>query len=131
MKSLFLAGAIALALAGCATGRQDLTVSGGPIAIGHSPAQVETAIEAGLKGRGWIVTGKAPGRITATVEGRGKTSATVAVVYSGTAYSVEYLDSVGLSYNARSGEIHKTYKRWVANLKSAIDARMNQRRPGN
>jgi len=122
-----LVGAIVLSLAACATAKQDLTVAGGPVAVGHTANQVEAAIEAGLKGHNWVETGKQPGRITATVSGGGKAhaSATVAIVYSATGYSIEYVDSTGLSYNDKSGAIHKTYKRWVANLKADIDSHMN------
>lgn len=118
--------ALVLPLAACATTKKDLSVGGGPVAVGHTAAQVEAAVEAGLKDKGWVETNKQPGRITATVTGIGKghPSATVAVVYSATAYSIEYVDSANLKYDDKSGDIGRAYGRWTNNLKAAIDAHL-------
>lgn len=128
MKRIIFVTAVLFATAAgaCATQKKDLTVAGGAIAVGHTAGQVEAAIEGGLKDHRWVETGKQPGRITAKVEGIGKghPSATVAVVYSPSAYSIEYVDSSGLDYNDKTGAIHGTYKKWTNNLRAAIDARL-------
>ena len=128
MKRLGFATAIliAVAVSACATAKKDLTVPGGAIAAGHTTGQVEAAIEDGLKDHRWVETGKQPGRITAKVEGIGKghPTATVAIVYSASTYSIEYVDSTGLSYDEKTGSIHGNYKKWTNNLRASIDKRL-------
>ncbi len=91
---------------------------------GYTVQQVEQAVLQSLKARGWKVREQTPGRIVAKLDVRAKHSATVAVNYTATNYSITYVDSEGLNYNAKTGDIHRNYNRWVNNLNADIQSRV-------
>ena len=67
---------------------------------------------------GWETDTVKPGLIRATLHLRAHT-AVVDIPYSLTDYSIIYVDSNNLDYDGHS--IHRSYPRWVNNLKAKID----------
>ncbi|AKE52616.1 hypothetical protein [Kangiella geojedonensis] len=67
---------------------------------------------------GWETDTVKPGLIRATLHLRAHT-AVVDIPYSLTDYSIIYVDSNNLDYDGQN--IHRSYPRWVNNLKAKID----------
>ena len=67
---------------------------------------------------GWEMQPVRPGLIKGTLNLRSHT-AVVDIPYSLKSYSIIYVDSVNLDYDGRN--IHRSYPRWVNNLKVKID----------
>ena len=121
--SIILAAGLAASLAACSIREKPLlTVVDAPIATAPDEASIAQTIEAKLTARGWDILDKAPGKITAKYsKGNPKEdepghSATIAVLYDADSYSIEYVDSENLDYDADKGDIHRIYNRWVHNL---------------
>ena len=70
-------------------------------------------------GRGWSVEDVAPGQIRATINLR-ESHAVVAINFTRTHFSINYVDSRNLEYNGK--EIHRSYNGWVQNLEHDIIA---------
>lgn len=112
------------ALAACSTSKPPLAVMQAPISTGHTSSEVEQAILTWLEGRGWKVKERTPGGIVANIDVRARHFATIAVTYSGAAFSIDCVDSTGLEYDAEKKTIHGNYNRWVANLRDDINLRL-------
>jgi len=123
IRTLLVCAAFA-ALAACSTSKPPLAISQAPIAASHSTSEVESAILSALAGRGWQVAEKTPGKIVATIDVRGRHSAKIAVLYSAASFSIDYVDSTGLEYDAEKKTIHRNYNRWVANLRNDINMKL-------
>ncbi len=87
--------------------------------IATSAKQVEAAVLQSLSNRGWTVLKRSAGRIEAQYA-RSDFSANIAVAYTGSTFSITYLDSTGLSYDAAKNKIHTNYNKWISNLKNDI-----------
>lgn len=125
MKRIVLALAFGLAAAACnTTSKPTMNIVNASAGMGHDASAVGSAIETSLVGLGFKVIDKTPNLITARIELRGKHSATVRIPYTDKSYSIEYVDSSGLNYDAKSGSIHHNYNRWVGNLRLAIDRQL-------
>lgn len=74
--------------------------------------------------RGWVFADDGPGAMTGTVVVRGKHTAKVRVVYDEQAFSILYLDSNQLNYDAERKEIHPNYNSWVRNLRNDIQTQV-------
>ena len=118
-----LAAFALLALTACMTDKPPLAFTNQPIDVAKSQTDIETAIVRSLEDRGWMVTEKTPGRVVAKIDVRARHSATIAISYTATTYSIAYVDSSGLDYDAKKGTIHRNYNRWIANLNNDIAAR--------
>jgi hypothetical protein len=70
--------------------------------------------------RGWTMADVSPGVLHATYARRGFT-VTIAVTFSSTAYSINYVSSQGLNYDPDSETIHRNYNSWIQNLKKQIN----------
>ena len=82
--------------------------------LGHS-------IRVSLMGYNWIPVEDEPGRITARYEKSGGVIAVeIGIDYGADGWTVEYLRSKNLDYNARRSTIHKNYVRWINNLNKSI-----------
>jgi predicted lipoprotein len=124
IRSVLVAAAV-LSLSGCTfTSKPLMNFDQSAVEPGHTAEQVEQAVIESLKSRGWQVQERTPGRILAKLEKRGKHSATIAVTYSATNYSIAYVDSENLNYDAATGDIHRNYNRWVNNLNADIQSRI-------
>jgi hypothetical protein len=74
---------------------------------------------------GWSMTEIAPGHIRADINVRGKHQASVDINYDGRGYSIAYVDSENLKYDAEKGVIHRNYNSWVQNLDNQIRLESN------
>lgn len=84
---------------------------------------VYRAIKEAGQSLGWKITKIRPG----VAEGKLYLRTHLAVVrinYSSSAYSIHYVSSKNLKYNAEKQTIHSNYNGWVQNLENAIDARL-------
>jgi hypothetical protein len=85
---------------------------------GMTAEQVREAIVTAAARRRWVVQEQSPSSMLATIDVRGKHSATVDITYDTTGYAIAYRDSSNLDYE--DGEIHKNYNGWVIKLDKAI-----------
>ena len=74
--------------------------------------QVEKSIRKALVQKGWTVKEHTSGRIVADILVRSH-SAEILIEYSTTNYSINYVDSNDLRYNAKKNTIHKNYNNWI------------------
>ncbi|MCL2334669.1 MAG: hypothetical protein FWC57_01240 [Endomicrobia bacterium] len=89
-----------------------------------SDAQVEKAILAGAKKRGWIASKTADGEIEAVLNIRVHMIA-VTIKYAKDGYTIEYKNSSEMKYNAKKNVIHSKYNNWVENLDKSIQYSLN------
>lgn len=90
--------------------------------------QVQQAIIEGARQKQWKCEVTSPGHIIAKhsqMASDGLLSATVAIDFSATEYSIDYKDSQGLSYNPARNTIHMHYQLWESNLQESIDQAVN------
>ena len=110
-----------LGLAGCASGTGEPMIQVQDVQI-TTPTDISNltyAIDIALRTRRWDILSREPGRIVAKyppAASERTETATIAVVYDSNSYSIEYVDSENLLYDANAGTIHKAYNRWVNNL---------------
>ena len=71
----------------------------------------------------WIMQEKGDGHILGTLNIRNHT-AIVDIYYDESKYSIVYKDSKDLLYNGT--EIHKSYNKWVRNLRKRINQNLSQ-----
>jgi len=109
-------------ITGCGTG-SIYNVQYNKIDNQKSTEAVYTAIKEAGQSLGWKITKVKPG----VAEGKLYLRTHVAVVrinYSGSAYSINYVSSKNLDYNAEKKKIHTNYNGWIQNLEKAIDVRL-------
>jgi len=71
----------------------------------------------------WAITPDKNGQMIATINVRGKHTATVDITYSASSFGIKYRDSVNLSYRKDDNGvdmIHPNYNRWIDNLRRDI-----------
>ena len=102
-------------LSGCSTGPTVMDIKDSPLNEDMQKVGVEKAITKVLRRRGWRVDKKEKGAIQATVHVRSH-KATVLIKYTKSTYSLTYVDSVNLKYDASNGTIHRSYNKWVNTL---------------
>lgn len=73
---------------------------------------------------GWVMKKVEDGHIQGTLNLR-KHMATVAIRYTGSEYSIQYLNSSNLSYDPATSTIHQNYNGWVQNLDNAIRVQLS------
>lgn len=111
-----------LVITGCGTG-PIYNVQYNKIANQKSSTVVYNAIKEGGQSLGWKITKVKPG----VAQGKLYLRTHVAVVrinYSNTAYSINYVSSQNLNYDAKTQKIHTNYNGWIQNLEKAIDVRL-------
>jgi hypothetical protein len=115
---LFVVG---LLLAGCTTAPVlNLRDTRVPVMSSGAAPTVETvekAIITAAHQRGWSAQIVKPGLIEASIIVRTH-RAKIEITYSGTHYSINYVDSYNLSYDGRN--IHKNYNNWIVRLSQSI-----------
>ena len=85
-----------------------------------SKKQVAEAIKEAATRRKWNVVKEDVGVIQLTISPR-KHSLTVDVPYSEAMYSINYVSSENLNYDAESGTVHKKAYKWMLRLRKDID----------
>lgn len=73
---------------------------------------------------GWIISKVKDGEAKAVLNIRTH-QAIVKIVYNNKNYSIIYVSSVNLRYNATKNTIHSNYNGWIQNLKRAIDVQLS------
>jgi hypothetical protein len=84
-----------------------------------SAAQVAKAIKLAGASLGWIISDAGEGKLKGTLNLR-EHQAIISIPYTDTSYSLLYLSSVNLKYNASENTIHKNYNGWLTNLNNKI-----------
>lgn len=95
-----------------------------PIGIGQSSSQVRAVIRASLATGEWTILGEQDGSIYATM-GTVPTHGwviNIRVDYDKDKYAIQYVNSIGMDYDPRSGTIHENYNRRVRSLRNMIDS---------
>ncbi|WP_424986929.1 hypothetical protein [Microbulbifer sp. S227A] len=121
-----LSGA-AIFLAACEMRVQPVyNVSEHPVtSVSHqlSTAQVRRVILNAGAQRGWVMEQAGPNTIRATLRLRDHV-AVARIVYTSTAFSIEYVNSSNLLYS--NGNIHRNYNSWITNLENDIALGLNK-----
>lgn len=94
-------------------------------ATSRTKAQVEKAIITGAADRGWVTVKGADGHIQATLYVR-QHMIKVDIIYDANGYTIKYVDSANMKYNANRNTIHDKYVTWVQNLHTDIQKRLYQ-----
>ncbi|CAI1869365.1 Uncharacterised protein [Serratia quinivorans] len=115
-KLILTAVFAAMLVTGCAGTAPVKNVSQN-IADSHSNAQVRQAILSAGLNRGWIMNPTADGVIDGKILLRGH-SADIRITYNTNSYHINYVASSNM--DAKDGNIHPNYNRWVANLDKDI-----------
>ncbi len=76
----------------------------------------EVIREAGRR-QGWVIKPLAPGKMRGMYS-KGRHTAVVAIRYTDSSFSIEYVESSHLRHDGDS--IHKAYNKWVQQLEEAI-----------
>lgn len=97
-----------------------------PVAVSSevTEEQMFTAIKRAGSSLGWIVKKEKPGVANAQLFLRAH-MALVEIHYDNKDFSIIYVASQNLNYNATKNTIHSNYNGWISNLKNAIEIQMN------
>jgi len=110
-------------------------VSGAGVAVGNfegltvpmkldgtqfSPDEVRAMIIEGCAARGWSASLESEGVISASILVRAKHLAQIAIPFDSNNYSLLYVASENLDYNASRQTIHRNYNKWVLKLSRTI-----------
>jgi len=86
--------------------------------------EIQAVILESCLSRDWTPRLEGDGSITATIDVRGKHSATVRIPFSSDSYSILYVSSENLDYNPKRESIHRNYNGWVVKLSQTISYRL-------
>lgn len=87
--------------------------------------EVEQAILTACRNKGWSAAVVTSGEIEASITIRSRHRAKIAIMYSTSQYSIQYVDSSGLGYE--NGSIHPNYNHWIARLDAEIKKELGLR----
>lgn len=130
-RTLLLACLVALGvLAGCTTTKL-MNIENRPVPVNvdgsaHSHDDVQRAVIAGCKRRGWTPVMDGEARVRCSISLRGRHEAEVLIPFSASSFSILHASSSGLDYNERRQKIHRNYNRWVGNLAQTIVQEMGR-----
>ena len=91
--------------------------------VERSEDKVARAIITACARLGWVCSISAPGEIAGRLNLRSH-QADVRIPYSSEAYSILYVSSENLRYDAAENTIHRNYNNWVLNLQRQINAEL-------
>lgn len=94
-----------------------------PVPSGATQAQVGKAIVSAGNSLGWAMKEEYPGMVSGELFVRDHV-AKIKVPYSATDYSIDYVSSQNLKYDAAKRTIHSNYNGWVENLDNGIRTRL-------
>ncbi len=113
---------LSLVITGCG-GAKIYNVQQHKVSHQKSSETVYQAIKSGGQSLGWKIQKIKPG----VAQGKLYLRSHVAVVridYTNSSYSIRYVSSQNLDYNAKKQKIHSNYNGWIQNLEKAIDVRL-------
>ena len=126
-SGILVACLVLVAIIGCRGGGQIYNINNAPVqtASGKEPSleDVQKAIIAAGVGLGWQMAISKPGEIIGTLNVRSH-QAVVKIPYTTKNFSILYLDSNNLKYDAEGQTIHKNYTGWIQRLDGAIRSRL-------
>ena len=131
MKSLFrsvlLIFLTVLAAAAFAGGKPVLNIDNAPVtaASGKTPnlEAVQKAIMVAVTTKGWTGSVAKPGLIKANIAVRTHT-AEIEIPFDTAHYSIKYVNSSNLDYDAAKNTIHRNYNNWIKSLGDVINAEL-------
>lgn len=127
IMSIVLVIVVSFFLVGCRAATAVYNVSNQTITTNKQQVALEDVekaiIRAGV-GLGWVMTKAAPGEIKATLNLRAHV-AIVSIKYSTKDYTINYVSSTNLEYNAANNTIHSNYNSWIKNLNQAIQVQLS------
>ncbi|MCH1925993.1 hypothetical protein L9G74_13190 [Shewanella sp. C32] len=82
--------------------------------------EVRNAIVRGCKDRGWKPELVSEGVIKASILVRNRHQAEVRIPFDSKSYSIQYVKSDNLDYDAEDHTIHRNYNKWVVYLSQSI-----------
>lgn len=91
------------------------------VPAGISFKQVEKTILKALVQKGWQVKSNIDGVILAEIMVRTH-SAKIEITFDDNHYSINYVDSSNLKYNAQKNTIHKNYNNWIIYIDRLIQS---------
>lgn len=106
---------------------KDVPVPVKPDGGAYTLDDVQHSIIAGCGYKGWTPLIVGPNKIKATINVRGKHYAEVAITYTARSYSIDYVTSNNLDYDAETRKIHRNYNKWVTLLSEAIQRQFAMR----
>jgi len=115
---------LVLMVTGCGTGATVKNVPSQPTTVNATNTAVFKSIKRAGAGLGWIVRESGNKAATATLNLRTH-QAVVLIKYDSKQYSINYLSSKNLKYDASKNTIHKSYNGWVQNLDNAIKVQLS------
>ncbi|MFC4891671.1 hypothetical protein ACFPDQ_01235 [Pseudofrancisella aestuarii] len=125
LKSIFTALStiiLAIFLVSCAQSVHNLNDQ--PIPAQLNKEQIKESIIAAGKQRGWIIgNGDKSDELTGKLLYKGH-FVVVNIPYSEQGYSIQYKDSVGLSYDKVENKIDRSYNKWVEILNKDIQTQL-------
>jgi len=111
MKKILFVLLATLVLAACKS-TYVYNVEQANVPAGLTAKQVEKNIVKALTQKGWQVKANNNGIILAEIMVR-KHTARIEIGFDASQYSINYVDSTNLKYNARKNTIHKSYNNWI------------------
>ncbi len=129
MKSLFklslVFASLLVVFTGCRSGVV-YNVDKHPIEIKKTATEdnIYKAIKRAGVGLGWIISKTAPGEAKGILNLRSH-QAVVKITYNKNDYSIKYLNSMNLNYDATKNTIHSNYNGWIQNLDNAINVQLS------
>jgi hypothetical protein len=113
---------VMIGLGGCRTAPiRDMTNQ--PVPPGLSSEQVSKVIQSAGNSLGWAMSETRPGLIEGNLFVRDHT-AKIEIPFSSRSYSIRYVSSSNLKYNASNRSIHSNYNGWIQNLDNQIRSRL-------
>ena len=103
---------------------EDLTVPTKYDGTKFSLEEVQATIMDGCAARGWSASLESEGMISASILVRGKHLAQIAIPFDSSNYSLLYVSSDNLDYDARRNTIHRNYNKWVLKLSRTINQKL-------
>lgn len=110
---------LVLSFSGC-TSSKVYNIEHQDIQNSQSKNDVGNAIINAASNLGWRTQNNGNGKIRA-IFNRSRHEAVVSIVYDASSYSIHYISSRNLRYNAGSNTIHKAYNQWVRKLQININ----------
>ena len=129
MKSLLKVGLmlaiVAAVFAGCRSGTV-YNVNNSPVEIGgsYTDDNIYKAIKKAGVGLGWIISKTGKGEAKGVLNVRSH-QAVVKITYNKKDFSIHYVSSKNLNYNAEKNTIHSNYNGWIQNLERAISVQLS------
>lgn len=121
------AASIAVLSSGCVATSTEVQTFSGVVPAGITAEQFNSSLmDAGLN-RDWVIKKLDSNTYRAVYTARSHSITCELVLGADGTYTISYVSSIGMDYDAADGTIHRNYNRWVNNLKHDLDTRLMQK----